>query len=135
MKQTRTRVKRPSVKRPNTLLPNTRIAVLKLPIIIYYSNVPGVTKSTIPRSRVLVATSASHRKSLRNHRSRRLFRLPSSSSSPSAPSNLPTENRSFPYKESITLFSLFSVHLEPLLFSSFSSFSCCLYDRELVQVG
>lgn len=91
-------------------------------------NVPGVTKSTIPRSRVLVATSAIHRISLRHHRNRCLFPLTPSSFS-AVLIGLATESRSFP----ITPDPPFE-HLEPFS-CSFPSFACRLHGREPVHVG
>ena len=93
-----------------------------------WRSVPGVTKSTIPRSRVLVATSAIHRISLRHQRNRCLFPLTPSSFS-AALIGLATESRSFP----ITPDPPFE-HLEPFS-CPFPSFACRLHGREPVHVG
>ena len=92
-----------------------------------------MTKRTIPRSRILVATSAIHRKSLRHHRSRCLLPLTPFSFSASVSIDLPTKSRSFPNSEPITPDPPFE-HLEPFS-CPFSSFACRLHGREPVHVG
>lgn len=100
-------------------------------------HIPGVTRSAMPRSRALVATSAIRRKSLRHHRNRCL--LPSSSPSSSVSSFLPArskrprQSRSFRYTEPIPSDS----DMRRFRLSSFStaSFSWRLYGRQPVQVG
>lgn len=96
-------------------------------------NVPGVTKRTTPRSRILVATSAIHRKSLRHHRSRCLLPLTPFSFSAAVSIGLPTKSRRFPNSEPITPDPPFE-HLEPFS-CPFSSFACRLHAREPVHVG
>lgn len=96
--------------------------------------IPGVTRSAIPRSRALVATSTIRRKSLRHHRNRCVF--PSSSSTSSfllACSKKPRQSRSFRYTALIPFDS--GMRLFRISFFSTASFSWRLYGRQPVQVG
>lgn len=97
---------------------------------------PGVTRSAMPRSRALVATSTIRRKPLRHHRNRCLFSSSSSSASSFllACSKRPRQSRSFRYTAPISSDS----GMRCFRVSSFStaSLSWRLYDRrQLVQVG
>lgn len=103
-------------------------------------HIPGVTRSAMPRSRALVATSAIRRKSLRHHRNRCLFPLSSPSSSSSSASSFlpacskrPRQSRSFRYTAPIPSDS--GMRRFRLSFSSTVSFSWRLYGRQPVQVG
>lgn len=102
--------------------------------------IPGVTRSAMPRSRALVATSAIRRKSLRHHRNRCLFSSSSSSSSSSSASSflpacskMPRQSRSFRYTAPIP--STSGMRRFRLSFFSIASFSWRLYGRQPVQVG
>lgn len=97
---------------------------------------PGVTRSAMPRSRALVATSTIRRKPLRHHRNRCLFSSSSSSASSFllACSKRPRQSRSFRYTAPISSDSGMRRFRVP--FFSTASLSWRPYDRrQLVQVG
>lgn len=97
---------------------------------------PGVTRSAMPRSRALVATSTIRRKPLRHHRNRCLFSSSSSSASSFllACSKRPRQSRSFRYTAPISSDS--GMRRFRVSFFSTASLSWRLYDRrQPVQVG